>query len=235
MKSVLCFVLVILADLRGGYSAVQISDLALEIDKIDKIDIEVQEPPKTDDNTYKIVCNFNNQAWYRPDNRKYTPEHIDRTLCTHIVYNTAVLDPVTLKIKIGDPLVDIQNGFYKRITEFKKAGIPVLISIGGNGDATGDTYSRMLQNPKARNQFIVDAVKFIKKYNFDGMEYHAEFPACWRTDCYSSEDANEIHHLTYLARKLSEVFKPHGYLLSIVVSPLKNVIPLAYDVPELSK
>lgn len=187
------------------------------------------------DSKYKIVCNFGNQAWYRPGNRKYTPDHIDSKLCTHIVYNTAVLDPITLTIKMNDSSADIDNGFYKRVTDFKKKGIPVLLAIGGYGDAMDDKYSRLLSNASARMQFVADTVEFIQKYDFDGLEFHAEYPACWRTSCSSYAQRNEKHRLTDLMRELSEAFKSHGFLLSVFVSPLTSVIPLAYDAPELSK
>lgn len=40
---------------------------------------------------YKLVCYYTNWSWYRPGLGKYTPEDIDPTLCTHIVYGFAVL------------------------------------------------------------------------------------------------------------------------------------------------
>lgn len=83
---------------------------------------------------FKVVCNFWSHAWSRSGNRKYKPEDIDEKLCSHIVYNSAKLDPTTLTIEVKDPAVDIDEGFYRRATDFKKKGVPVLISIGRHCD-----------------------------------------------------------------------------------------------------
>ncbi len=61
------------------------------------------------DSEYKVVCYFTNWAWYRPDIGKYKPEDIDASLCTHIIYGFAVLDPTSLIMKPHDSWADIDN------------------------------------------------------------------------------------------------------------------------------
>jgi chitinase len=61
------------------------------------------------DDGYKVVCYFTNWAWYRPGIGKYKPEDIDSSLCTHIVYGFAVLDPTTLIMSPHDSWADIDN------------------------------------------------------------------------------------------------------------------------------
>ena len=58
---------------------------------------------------YKIVCYFTNWAWYRQGEGKYLPGDIDASLCTHIVYGFAVLDPGKLIIKPHDTWADFDN------------------------------------------------------------------------------------------------------------------------------
>lgn len=172
--------------------------------------------------------------WYRPDDKKFTPEHIDEELCTHIVYRDALLDPITLTIKVGDQLVDLENEYYRRVTDFKKRGIVVLIAMGGWLDSADDKYSRLLSNDTASSHFVRDVVEFIEKHNFDGLELDWKYPVCWQTDC-SAGDPAEKQQFTDLVRKLSETLKRHDLLLSTVVSPRPYVIDVAYDIPELSK
>lgn len=57
---------------------------------------------------YKLVCYYTNWSWYRPGLGKYTPEDIDPTLCTHIVYGFAVLSDDGL-ITAHDSWADFDN------------------------------------------------------------------------------------------------------------------------------
>ena len=106
------------------------------------------------------MCYFTNWAWYRPGIGKYRPEDIDPTLCTHIIYGFAVLDSNKLTMKPHDSWADIDNNFYKKVTEFKKYGIKVTVAIGGWNDSKGDKYSRLVNSPSARKRFITNAVSY---------------------------------------------------------------------------
>ena len=129
---------------------------------------------------YKVVCYFTNWAWYRQGAGKYRPEDIDPTICTHIVYGFAVLDYSTLLLKPHDSWADIDNDFYGKVVEYKRYGIKVTLAIGGWNDSEGDKYSRLVNNPAARKRFIEHAVKFIEKYDFDGLDLDWEYPSCWQ-------------------------------------------------------
>ena len=52
---------------------------------------------------------FENWAWYRPGVGRMTPDDIDPTLCTHIMYGFATLDTNTLLLKAYDTWADIDN------------------------------------------------------------------------------------------------------------------------------
>lgn len=122
---------------------------------------------------YKVVCYFTNWSWFRKDNGKFLPENIDPNLCTHIVYAFTVLDPNSLTIQIRDPRTDIDNHFFKRITDFRQKGIKVSVAIGGWNDSA-DKYGRLLGNATARRTFIANVTDFIEKYNFQGLDLDLE-------------------------------------------------------------
>lgn len=71
-------------------------------------------------------------------------------------------------------------GFYERVIAYKKRGLKVLLALGGWNDSAGDKYSRLVNNPAARQKFIDHAIKFIEKYGFDGLDLDWEYPVCWQ-------------------------------------------------------
>lgn len=182
----------------------------------------------------KVICYFTNWAWYRQGDGKYLPSDIDPELCTHINYGFAVLDSDHFSIKPYDSWADIDNEFYKKVTEYRSKGIKVLIAIGGWNDSLGDKYSRLVNNPQARAKFVASVIDFIEKYGFDGLDLDWEYPKCWQVDCDMGPDSDK-QGFASLVRELSFAFKPKGLLLSSAVSPSKAVIDAGYDVPTLSR
>ncbi|XP_072751718.1 probable chitinase 10 [Anoplolepis gracilipes] len=183
---------------------------------------------------FKVVCYFTNWAWYRRGIGRYLPEHIDHTLCTHIVYGFAVLDYSELVIKAHDSWADYDNRFYERVVAYKKRGLKVLLALGGWNDSAGDKYSRLIHSSSARKKFIDHALQFIEKYGFDGLDLDWEYPVCWQVDCNKGPDSDKERFATLL-QELSAKFKPKGLLLSAAVSPSKKVIDKGYDVPALAR
>lgn len=88
--------------------------------------------PKNDSTVYrckyfadsrKLVCYYTNWSSYRSGSSKYTPADIDPTLCTHVVYSFAVLDPNSLEMVVQDRETDILQGFYAQVTSLKRYGV----------------------------------------------------------------------------------------------------------------
>ncbi|KAL1492113.1 hypothetical protein ABEB36_012603 [Hypothenemus hampei] len=190
--------------------------------------------PSESNDTYKVVCYFTNWAWYRQGDGKYLPSDIDASLCTHINYGFAVLDPNKLTIKPHDSWADIDNEFYTKIVGYKAKGVKVLIALGGWNDSNGDKYSRLVNRPEARSRFIENTITFIEEWQFDGLDFDWEYPKCWQVDCHKGPDTDK-QGFAALIRELSQAFKPRGLLLSSAVSPSKTVIDAGYDVPILNQ
>ena len=126
------------------------------------------------------------------------------------------------------------------------------IALGGWNDSEGDKYSRMVNSPSSRSKFIQEAVKFIEKWGFEGLDLDWEYPKCWQVDCSLGKSTlvtnipptescptpgpdSDKESFTALVRELSSVFRPRGWHLSAAVSPSKTVMDAGYDVPALSQ
>ncbi|CAH0390045.1 unnamed protein product [Bemisia tabaci] len=183
---------------------------------------------------FKVICYFTNWAWYRQGPGKYLPSDIDSDLCTHIIYGFAVLDSDQLVIKPHDTWADYDNKFYEKVTALKKAGVKVLLAIGGWNDSAGDKYSRLVNNAGARTRFVEHVFNFLKTNNFDGLDLDWEYPKCWQVNCQQGPPSDK-EGFSALIQELSAKFKPEGFLLSAAVSPSKTVIDNGYDVPVMSE
>ena len=120
------------------------------------------------------------------------------------------------------------------MTSLKAKNRKVLLAIGGWNDSRGEKYSKMVSDPEARMKFTEHVVEFIKDNNFDGLDLDWEYPKCWQVNCEKGPDSDKENFALWVA-ELKEAFKPHGLILTAAVSPSKQVIDNAYDVPALSK
>ena len=60
----------------------------------------------------KVVCYFYNEAHNNKGKGKFTPDDIDASLCTHVVYAFANLDPNKHVLTISNYTTDITDGEY---------------------------------------------------------------------------------------------------------------------------
>lgn len=63
-----------------------------------------------------------------------------------------------------------------------KKGLKVLLGLGGWNDSLGDKYSRLVNSKEARKRFVRQAVNFIEKYKFQGLDLDWEYPKCWQVN-----------------------------------------------------
>jgi chitinase len=72
-----------------------------------------------------VVCYWGTWANYRPSGGKFTPEDVDASLCTHLIYSFAGLNAETNEIKPLDPWMDLEEGYglqgFRKATDHKYA------------------------------------------------------------------------------------------------------------------
>ncbi|CAB3372894.1 Hypothetical predicted protein [Cloeon dipterum] len=130
----------------------------------------------------EVVCYVSSWAAYRRAPGNFSLTDLDPTICTHLVYAFAGLNSTSSEIRSLDPYRDLEDnyglGWYRKLTVMKKQypHLKVTIAIGGWNEGSTN-YSRMAEDPQKRQIFIQSVIKFLDKFDFDGLDLDWEFPA----------------------------------------------------------
>lgn len=137
-----------------------------------------------------------------------------------------------MELREFDPWGDIENQLYSRTVNLDK-NVPVILGMGGWTDSSGDKYTRLVSDPRRRQNFISRAVVFLRQYGFSGIHIDWNYPICWQSDCRAgpSSDKNDF---TKFIQELRKAFSPYGLTLSTSISGYKEIISKAYDLKVLS-
>ena len=162
-------------------------------------------------------------------------DNIDPSLCTHIIYSFAVLDPVTHLIKSQDPWLDqapMEN--FRKFTSLKEShpDVKFLLALGGWLDSSFPKYSVLLASKGRISIFVAHAVTFLQEYGFDGLDVDYEYPT-WAGHGHDAPDTDR-KGFTDLIKKLKSSFEPLGLELTAAVPANKEIIDQGYEVAEIS-
>ncbi|XP_044265080.1 probable chitinase 2 [Tribolium madens] len=180
-----------------------------------------------------VVCYLGTWSVYRLGRGSFTIEHLDPTLCTHIVYSFAGLDEKTDSIKSLDPFQDLAEDYgkdgYQKLTRLKHRypHLKVTLAIGGWNEGSLK-YSSFAKDPTRRSRFVSSAIDFLRKYNFDGLDLDWEFPGKR-----GGAPEDKLNFLL-LVKELRAAFDKYNLLLTAAFGAGKDTIDVAYDVKGLS-
>ena len=178
----------------------------------------------------KLVCYFTNWSQYRED-AEFTPEDIDVSLCTHVIYAFAKVKNGVLVHTDDNDIKGKPKGMYERVTSLKKSkpDLKVLLSVGGWVHGS-KPFTDMVETPQGIKHFTREAVKYLKRHNFDGLDVDWEYPTMRGSP---PEDRNNF---TRLMKELKTTLQSEQLLLTAAVSAAgQDVIEAAYDVRKLAE
>ncbi|ODM99823.1 putative chitinase 3, partial [Orchesella cincta] len=178
----------------------------------------------------KVVCYYNKLSQNRSDATRFNISDLPKSLCTHVVYSYATLDSSSLTIQNESLGSDLNS-----VLALSKVGVQVMLSLGGKGDSLeSEKFSRLVKNGKARTEFVREAVRFLRKHGFQGLDINWEYPVCWNGYCSKHEKSTDRTNFVNLLGELHKGFRYYNLSLSAAVSPLQSIADHAYDVAGIS-
>lgn len=171
------------------------------------------------DNTIKkkVICYYDNWAYYRTENEKFSVENIDSSLCTHVVYAFFGLSDDN-KIEVLDTHLQIELNDIDNFVAHNENKAKSLIAIGG-ASMKASKFSHMASSEEGRTTFVESVMSFLRHHKLDGVVIDWEFP-----------DKEDIESFVKLLDKFDELMANTNFVLGISVSPLKFQIDAGYDV-----
>lgn len=132
-----------------------------------------------------------NWAQYRPNNTKFRPSDVDPFLCTHLIFAFAAINTTSHEIKSfewNDESTEDSVGRYEEFNNLKRLNpsLKTMLAVGGKKSSPSvivleimiiigwtmgsGPFSEMSKNHTKRHRFIRSAVRFLRKWGFDGLD-----------------------------------------------------------------
>ncbi|XP_012939965.1 acidic mammalian chitinase [Aplysia californica] len=188
--------------------------------------------------SYRSVCYYTNWAQYRNSIGKFVPEDVDPNLCTHIVYSFG--KPVGTRIEPyewNDESTPWSKGMYERTMALKQKNpnLKVLLAIGGWNMGTAP-FSNFAGSVISRQEFVKNAIDFLRKNNFDGLDNDWEYPGS------RGSPPQDKSNYVLLMQDLRKGFEAEALssgkprlLLTAAVPAGKESLDNGYDVPSIAQ
>ncbi|EDW01308.1 GH21369, partial [Drosophila grimshawi] len=174
----------------------------------------------------KVFCHWDIESNNRMSLSTFRLYSIDTQLCNHIVFGSATsLDPKgSGELSIINEELLVKNGLLEQIVNMKRDNIKTILSIGGGKDQS-NMFSKMAAEVKQRDKFYASLIKFLYKWEFNGIFIDWEYPM--------RDDRNNFANLL---KELRVILHEHHFMIMVVVSARLDAVTLAaYDIPQIAK
>lgn len=215
---------------------IPVSELINKVKGIKPVVSAVQTTVNSNERPAQVFCYMTSWSQKRPGAGKFTPENIDSSLCTHIIYAFATLKDHKLvegEDKDGARDGEKESERYKQVVALrdKNPNLKILLAIGGWAFGSSP-FRELTGNVFRMNQFVYEAIEFLRDYKFNGLDVDWEYPRG------ADDRASYVNLLKELRLAFEGEAKSSGQprlLLTAAVPASFEAIAAGYDVPEIAK
>ncbi|XP_046581952.1 chitinase-3-like protein 1 [Haliotis rubra] len=182
---------------------------------------------------YKRVCYFTNWSKYRLGQAKFTADHIDPFLCTHLIFAFGDFDDNGNLRKL-DSYHDSKDFETFKSLKQQNTELRTLLAIGG-WNFGSIKFSKMAGSPMMRKTFVSSTVSYLRSNGFDGLDIDWEYPA------ERGGEPADRRNLVTLCKELKDAFITESQqagreplLLTAAVPASRYKGEVGYDVPALN-
>ena len=118
--------------------------------------------------------------------------------------------------------------------KLQNPNVKILLALGGWTDSSGDKYSKLVNNPSKRANFVSKTVEMLKTRQFDGLSLEWQYPVCWQSNC-NSGNVEDKQGFSKLVKELKKAFVSEGLILAVTVSGYTDIADKAYDLNIIGK
>lgn len=184
---------------------------------------------------YVLGCYFTNWSQHRQGLGYFTPANIDPSLCTHLYYAFATIDIRTRSpspLEPNDLNIATSSGMYEEFNRLKMKNrrLKTLLSLGG-ATVNSTQFRIVLETDRSRREFIRTTMRYLRKYEFDGLDLDWEYP----------ETENDRQLFSSIIREYRLAFQQEAsrynrtrLLLTAAVAAYRPKIEAAYEIRELA-